>query len=426
MRRWKLYTYLLILIAYLAFVIGIEFYYRNKLYLDSFEFIRNEQSNNPTGTIVFFRIITEFGQFVIIPIVLLLYLFARLNISFLYICVTNLSLVIVNILKISYGQARPFWVDNSLFVYCDGGYGNPSAHALVGASSYLTLAHILTDYEFFRRRISLRIIIYILFIGLIVAICLSRIYLGVHTINQVLHGALLGIPLYFLFVHILRMHAMSGDTFFMFFTNAKFIIIIAIIQAVILIIILLVYFLVENQTYIYNFTLSKLCPKTESYRKFNNDGLFASLSFLALIGAHYGIMFLAFMAKNSNSNNLDALNNWNQTRWLNKFLIFLLTICFAIPFLLMLIPSTESLVILYLFKISLPFLISGFTIFGLNIFCCVKLRLTNPNINDLDVSRNNNLHFSKSRQRRTEENNYILNIETQNKNVINNNNNNIV
>jgi len=215
---------------------------------------------------------------------------------------------------------------------------------------------------------------------------------------------------------------MSAENFFMIFTNFTFIIIIAIIQAVILVIVLLVYFLVDNHTLSYNESLLKLCPELESYRKFNNDGLFGSLTFLSLIGAHYGIMFLAFMVKKSNSNNLEAVNNWNNTKFLNKFFIFLLMVCFGTPLLLMLIPSSESLTILFLFKISLPFLVSGFTIFGLGIFCSIKLRLANPHINDLNSNVNNNFRNSNDfGRRRTEENNKILPIEIQNGNEIKNN-----
>ena len=420
MQRWKLYTFFLIFIVYSAFVIGIEFYYRDKLFNDSFEFILKEQKNNQKGVLIFFRIITEFGyQTVIIPILIVLYLFTPLNKSYLFFCVSSLAVVIDNIMKISYGQPRPFWVNNDVFVSCDGGYGNPSAHSYAASSSYLTLAHILTDNDFFKKRMYLRILIYTLFLGLIVAICLSRLYLGVHAINQILHGALLGIALYFLFVYIIRMHAMSGETFFMMFTNVTLIIIIAAIQLTILAISLLVYFLVDNETSIYEESLKKLCPDLESYRKFNNDGLFGCLSFLALIGSHYGIMFVAFMTKKSNFDNLDSVNNWNRTRWLNKFFIFLLMICFGLPFLLMLIPP-ESLIIIYLFKISVPFLICGFTIYGLNIFCSIKLRLANPFINDLDNNNNDKYRMSSDLGiRRPEENNKILPSDLQNnKNII--------
>lgn len=416
MQRWRLYTLILIFLVCSAFVIGIEFYYREKLFQDSFEFIISAQKKNQGGTITFFRIITEFGfQTVIVPILLVLYLFSPLNKSYMFFCVSNLAVVIDNIMKISYGQPRPFWINNAVFVSCDGGYGNPSAHAYVASSTYLTLAHILTDNDFFRKRIFLRIFVYLLFIGLIVAICLSRLYLGVHAINQILHGALLGIALYFLFVHIIRMHAMSADTFFYIFTNRTMIIIIAAIQLAIIAIVLLVYFLVDNNTLLYNQSLKKLCPQLEPYRKFNNDGLFGSLSFLALIGAHYGIMFVAFMTKNSNSNNLNTVLNWNQTKWLNRLLIFLLMICFGLPFLLMLIPSTENLAIIFLLKFSVPFLISGFTIYGLNIYYSIILRLGNPFINYLDSDNSYKFRMSSDLRRcKPEENNHILPTDVEN------------
>jgi len=232
-------------------------------------------------------------------------------------------------MKICYGAPRPFWIDNSLFVNCDGGYANPSGHSYVSTAAYLTLAAILTQFDFFRKRIYMQILLYILFLGLIIAILLSRLYLGVHTINQILYGGLLGFALYFLFVHIIRMHKMTSDMFFIIFTDKTIIIILASIQAIILAVSLLVYFLVQNRTNIYDISLKKLCPEIPYYRKFNNDGLVGCLSFITLIGSYYGLIFLAFISKRTNSNNLDAVMNWNQARWLHKLLIFLLFFVFV-------------------------------------------------------------------------------------------------
>jgi len=92
MEKWKFYSLLGIFIIYSSFIIGMEFYFRQPLYNYSLEFIKQEQKNNPTGTIFFFQIITHFGdQAVILPLITILYIFFPLNMAYLFFIVSNLA-----------------------------------------------------------------------------------------------------------------------------------------------------------------------------------------------------------------------------------------------------------------------------------------------------------------------------------------------
>jgi len=408
MDKWKLYLKLLIFIVFSALSIGIEFYYRNHLNEYSLTWIKEIQTNSSKSLLGFFKIISEFGsQGLLIPLIVLTYLLFPLNKAYLFLNVTILALVIDSIMKITYGNPRPFWIDSTLFKACDGGFGNPSGHAYVSSASYLTLGHILTDYDFFKKRIYIRVVVYILFIGLTITILLSRLFLGFHSINQILYGSLLGSSLYFLFTHIFQLHTMNGEVFFSLFSDKIMIIFIAGFQIILFAISLLVFFLVPNDTSAYEENLNKLCPNLNLYRKFNNDGLYGCLTLLGLIGAHYGILSMLNFLKKRDIKNLDAILEWNKTKWIFRLYILGLMICFASPLIMMLVISGKAdLTIIFIFKVGLPYLIACFGIYGMNVYFCIRIKIANPMLNDL-VTVNS---FGESNLKRgdLEENNVIL------------------
>ncbi len=416
MERWKLYSLIAIFIIYNGIVIVVEFYYRKVLFEYSLSWIKDVQKNTSEGLKLFFRIITEFGsQAVLIPIIVITLIFSRLNKAYLYLNVTAIALTLNSIMKMSYGNPRPFWVDTSLFISCDGGYGNPSGHAQTSCASYLTLAHILTDNNFFKKRFYMKAIVFLLIIALIIAIVLSRLYLGVHSINQIIFGSLIGISVYFLFVHIFCLNNIDTDRFFKIFTEKSYIILISLAHSIIFIISLLVFNLINNDNTIFEKNLNSLCPNINTYRKFNNDGLFGSFSLFAVIGCHNGIFFLIFLLKKYNKNiNYYALLNWNETKWMNKLFLFLSTVLFASPLILQLIISGKAnLIIIYTFKVAIPFLISTICIYGLNIFFCIRIKIANPIFNDfLSVrSSESNPDINKIQDKNV----LVLNVDKNNK-----------
>ena len=104
-----------------------------------------------------------------------------------------------SIAKIHFHQARPFWVNPAIkAINCSKGYGNPSSH------SYACMGISLAIFLDFNAWVSTRpdskmrawywqallLIVSLIFTG---AICYSRLFLGVHSLNQVILGLKLGI-----------------------------------------------------------------------------------------------------------------------------------------------------------------------------------------------------------------------------------------
>jgi membrane-associated phospholipid phosphatase len=90
------------------------------------------------------------------------------------------------VLAMSLQSPRPYWMDDSLRTFGDvatkrSTYGLPSGHALIGTAFWVYLAAEVK-----------RVWAWVGAVGLALAICASRIYLGVHFVSDVCLGAVLG------------------------------------------------------------------------------------------------------------------------------------------------------------------------------------------------------------------------------------------
>jgi membrane-associated phospholipid phosphatase len=110
------------------------------------------------------------------------------------------------ILKSAYEEKRPNWVQAHIKpLECQLGFGNPSGHVM-GTSFLLCAIYLGAYYEVNmpRQKMSVFCTAYIVKMattcGIVIGIMLlsmSRVYLGVHTWNEVLFGASLGMVLAF-------------------------------------------------------------------------------------------------------------------------------------------------------------------------------------------------------------------------------------
>ncbi len=105
-------------------------------------------------------------------------------------------LYIQGLFKLIYLDPRPIFLNKELNNnYCICDYGKPSGHSLASTGITLLLYYDLKKY------IKLKGCMIYLFrfflFSIVIAIILSRIHLGVHSINQCVIGALLGITIFF-------------------------------------------------------------------------------------------------------------------------------------------------------------------------------------------------------------------------------------
>ena len=241
-----------IVIIYFVLIICIEQVYREDLFdesIDAQEDIRKDHNKN-SAFYNFWKFISYFGVAAItFPIFAIILVFFPISSSFLTLQALIYSIYFTNLLKIIYRNGRPYWESEILDVVCNSGYGNPSGHSVTSTTYYLTLPHIVTNFDYFRKTTIgkiLRIVIFILFCILGALVMISRIMLGAHSINQVIFGFTIGLGIYFILIYILSYHTYDPNVFINFITSASVIIVYMIFHFVLLILLIIIYFALHD------------------------------------------------------------------------------------------------------------------------------------------------------------------------------------
>ena len=372
-----------ILIIYIILSIIFEQFYRKPLFTKSIELETKLYSSTSINQIKIFKLLSKFGtQAGLIPLLITILILFPINISYTFASVIVLSSYYDNILKLSYGSPRPFWINPSIKRSCDGGFGNPSGHSFSSFAIYLSLWDIITNLNYFNRKKYLKIALLIFFILFSLSIAFSRIFLSVHSINQIIYGSILGIGMYFYFFHIIELHKFSGKKFNKYIIGSFENKIHTIKFCIYFIILFALYLLRKNNWEEFDEIIKKECPHLPLYRKFNNDGFFIGLVIFLLIGAHYGLYYLFIQSQIHRPFKEEQINKWSMYQNLkNLILKILIFIPHSTPMIIyLLIPKNAPLYIIFPFKVILPYILSGFCFFGVYINMCIQLKLAYQNI----------------------------------------------
>ena len=135
----------------------------------------------------------------------------------IYIFTVSITLYLCLFLKNLYQNSRPFWVEGEIAAWgFEIGFGNPSGHAMLAAILIpCTWWIVIISHASRAQRDREQYIYNILFmclkwvgggmaLALIPLIMFSRMYLGAHSLDQVIFGALLGIYIFISFFGFLR------------------------------------------------------------------------------------------------------------------------------------------------------------------------------------------------------------------------------
>ena len=386
------YIKIIISAIYFILIICIENLYRENLYRKSIEVQENIRNDHEKESAFynFWKFMSIFGEAkATFPIFGLIFLFFPLSSSFLTLQTLIYSIYITNLFKIIYRNSRPYWESDILDVVCNSGYGNPSGHSVTSTAYYLTLPHIVTNFQFFKSgkiNILLRITIFCLFIIFGSLIMISRVMLAAHAINQVIYGFSLGFGVYLVNIYLLSYHTYSSDEFLGHIINKCVSIFYILFHIILLIILIVVYIVIDDDKYIEYNSYKNIfngirCKIKNKYLMLKHDGFFQALSLTSLLGAHLGIIVLIFLLKKLNYNINGFIIEFNKSsikKWFIRLPILLLSGIFIILYFC--IPGDISLTLIFIFKSALPFFLTTFGIYFLGMFICIHFKLSNENI----------------------------------------------
>ena len=384
-----LIKFIILLLFVIASVVG-ELFYRQPLFDESIDFELKWRQNAWGFTKTSYNIITNLGgEYGLILYLIIIYFFFPLTKSFCFMIGVIACTYLDNIMKLWYHDPRPFWEESKLHSNCDGGFGNPSGHSFISTFTYLGVYKLLSQTKIVSKNIWVEMTLFVFCVLMIIGIVLSRVILGMHSLDQVFYGCSLGLAVYFLLFHILYMQNMKVETFTKLFTSVQNLIIITAIFFISLLSLLLSYLLIDFTavTDKYKESLSTSCPQyfdNKQYRRFQNDGFFGGLTLFCLMGAYYGQYFLWYKMHSQYGENRDELiNKWVYNRegvyksGINIFKVIGILIVCALPMAIYFLISSTNLAVIFIFKVSLPFFVTLFLLYGPGLYLMISLGLCN-------------------------------------------------
>ena len=384
----------LIILFTLIVLMIFEIYYKDSLFTYSLTYEQNLQNSLSQSSFEFFKLMSLLGGGVLIGIGLFFILCYFTLIKTIFICSCLILVVYLHdIMKLIYNDPRPFWHNTILFQgNCEVSYGNPSGHSLISFYFFLSFGYYFNQLNFIKGNKIYKIIVYSVAFILSGLIAFSRIALGVHSLDQVLFGSLLGILCFLIFAITLKIYDMPLNHYLKFYRSKIYIIASTILLIVLLIMPFILYSSidVEKDKIRYEIVMKRRCSNLAHYKFYSYQCLVESLVIVLLCGIYFGQFFFWHLVsenkkklfeENKNNPNCDkneddlsleeSINQWNKYL-INVFKSFftLIKVCLIVCMILIpgifyvLIPSNNNFKIILLFKFGLPLFLIGFLAFG--------------------------------------------------------------
>lgn len=382
---YKNTKFTIIFFLFFIVLIIIEYIYRQELFTYSLTYEQNLQNSLSKGAILFFKVVSIVGGYVLIGVGLFFVFCYYSLIKTIILCICLIFVVYLHdIMKILYRDPRPFWINKILFQgQCETSYGNPSGHSLLSFYFYLSLSYYICMLENVKNNKTYKKIVYSIGIFVAILTAFSRLVLGVHAIDQVLYGGIVGIWMFILFAYIFKIYDIPLSYYLLFYNEKNYINFFIIFLIILFIISIILYNLIDIEADFkkYYLVMDKKCPNIEKFKFYGNSCLAESLVLLLIVGIYSGQYLFWYLVdkyylNNHNENNLyslqESINHWNNhykeifSSFGNFIKVIGLIILCLLPGLFYVFVSGEnnSLRNIFIFKIGLPLFLIGFLIFG--------------------------------------------------------------
>ena len=358
---------LILLSIYFIIIFLTNEIYRNKIFKYSYNsFEVNFQKSISKIFKYYFYFFTFLGnEYGLVPIFVII-IYISVDLFFILFTIFGFSVYWNGFLKLIYYSPRPFWINDDLFQYCETGYGNPSGHAMISTIFYLGIIEILIQRKKFNK--SIRYFLKIICFFVIYNIMLSRIYFGVHSIDQVIYGHLLGLGFYYFFFGIIKIQNFNSNYFISNLIRLKLNIIVIYIISILFSFMFLIFIDYNSKNEKYKSNVMEQCPKSKEYRTFHYEAYYSIFITFGWLGCFLGYIFLNNFIQIENNENEENEYDWYKNKFKIKIIrigIFLLP---SLPCGIFFLFNFKSILKFFLFKTIIPAILGGFCSFGPGIY----------------------------------------------------------
>ena len=309
--------YIIIFISiYFIIIISTERIYFQTLFNESLELIPKFQKSC-SNSYHFWKFIAYLGgKPVLGGIYVVLFLFLPLNKVYIIFFLLIFTGFVDHTSKILYRQERPLWMNDEIDVHSEHacGYGNPSGHALSSSCLYLSLWYMLSDLIsglIKNNKKLFNIIKYTILtvcLGIVYLIMTSRIYLGVHSINQIIFGFFIGVGIFLLFLPLFKSYCNTSTEFLNKQYNCRYFIFGMIIAGI------LIYYIsyysrkdVEEVKELLNW--KKMCLDQKWSKILIKGSFMGGESIFIILGMYLGLFFVKYKINNIYKNTEEIIFN---------------------------------------------------------------------------------------------------------------------
>ena len=392
--------YIIIFISiYFIIIISTERIYYQTLFNESLELIPKFQKSSP-NSYHFWKFIAYLGgKPVLGGIYVVLFLFLPLNKVFIMFFLLIFTGFVDHTSKILYRQERPLWMNDEIDVHSEHacGYGNPSGHALSSSCLYLSFWYMLSDLitGLIKNNKKLFNIIKYTFLtvclGIVYLIMTSRIYLGVHSINQIIFGFFIGVGIFLLFLPLFKSYCNTSTEFLNKQYNYRYFIFGMIIAGI------LIYYIsyfsrkdVEGVKELLNW--KKMCLEQKWSKILIKGSFMGGESIFIILGMYLGLFFVKYKIDKIYKNTEEIIFNWQREKFINRLIrLIFLAIGFIPVGIIFLLNLFDISYIFFYIVTPLLFCLGGFLTFGPCLLFGYKLissKITNNEIIHLEPQLN--------------------------------------
>ena len=364
------YKIILILI-YFIIILSTERIYYQKLFNESLDIIPKFQKSSDSYT--FWKFIQYFGTKTIQgPLLIILFLFISLNQVFVLTFLLMFTGYIDHTSKILYRQERPIWLNNDINIHSEHscGYGNPSGHSLSSACFYFSFWFIIFENlknKEFTTKMRKNFLIYgVLFLCIvfIVLVMFSRLYIGVHSLNQIIFGFLIGAGIFLLFLPLFKIYYQSGSEFLNKHYKYRYFTLSLILAGIL--VFYISYFCRKNVEGVELYeNWKKMCHDQKWSKLLIKSSFMGGEAIFIILGMFIGLFYTKLKIDKLYTDKKDIIFDWTEEKFMKRFLrlIFLLVGFIPVGIIFLLNLFDISYIFFYIVT-PILFFCGGFFTFG--------------------------------------------------------------